>query len=190
LLQRIARIGLGLLSLKEIEHLGQPQAGPPGERLKTLIDHLLRPLEKEWLGGRREPAVVERAKRLRTAIVPDLVSGALTEEERWRRWRQLADIYLAQQLDCYPPDYIARNPTPERMLETIERFEEDLTDQARVHRPLKAVVQVSEALEVSPEREHGGQEDPLMRRLQERLEALLAELGQGRPAFSADLQSR
>jgi 1-acyl-sn-glycerol-3-phosphate acyltransferase len=190
LLQRITRIGLSLLALKEIEYLGEPQTGPPGKRLKSLIDRLLQPLEQEWLGGRQEPAVVERAKRLRTAIVPDLVSGQITEQERQRRWWQLADIYLAQQLDCYPPDYIARNPTPERMLETIERFEEDLTDRARVHRPLKAVVQVGEALEVTPARERAGQEDPLMRQLQERLETLIVELGKERPAPSASLQAR
>ncbi len=38
----------------------------------------------------------------------------------------------------------------------VERFEDDLTDQTRVHRPLSAVVQVDEAIEVSPQRERGG----------------------------------
>ena len=37
-------------------------------------------------------------------------------------------IYLAGQLACYPPDYLAANPTPERLLETVERFEEDRFD--------------------------------------------------------------
>ena len=116
-----------MLALKEIEYLGAARNGPVGPRLQTLIDALLEPLEKEWLGGHRQTAVVERAKLLRTAILPDMISGDITQAERDRRWRQLADIYLAQQLACYPPDYLAAQPSPERILETVERFEEDLT---------------------------------------------------------------
>ena len=41
--------------------------------------------------------------------------------ERARRWEQLADLYLVGQLSCYPPDYLAAKPTPERLLETVER---------------------------------------------------------------------
>src|SRR5207245_3899130 len=114
------RIGEALLSLKEIEYLGRAQPGALQQRLSRLIDHLLQPLEKECLNDQREPAVVERVKRLRSAIVPDLITGKISKDERARRWRQLADIYLAQQLECYPADYISERPTPERMLETGE----------------------------------------------------------------------
>jgi 1-acyl-sn-glycerol-3-phosphate acyltransferase len=174
--QRITKVGGALLALKEIEYLGAARNGPVGPRLQTLIDALLEPFEKEWLGGRRETAVVERAKLLRTAILPDMVSGDMTQAERDRRWRQLADIYLAQQLACYPPDYLAAQPSPERILETVERFEEDLTDVARIHRPLHLVMEVGEALEVSPARDKSGGEDPLMQHLEERLRAMIASL--------------
>jgi 1-acyl-sn-glycerol-3-phosphate acyltransferase len=169
---RIGKLGDALLSLKEIEYLGRAQPGTIHERLAGLIDRVVMPLEQEWLGGHREPAVMERVKRLRSAIVPDMAGGGITEEERARRWGQLADIYLAQQLACYPPDYLRVQPTPERLLETVERFEEDLTDEARVHRPLRVVIQVGEPLEVSPTRERGGA-DPLMRNLEERLQGML-----------------
>jgi len=92
------------------------------------------------------------------------------------RWRQLADIYVAQQLACYPPDYLAAQPSPERILETVERFEEDLTDIARIHRPLHLVMQVGEALKVSPARDKSGSEDPLMQQLEERLREMIATL--------------
>ena len=82
-----------------------------------------------------------------------MIAGEISEEERAGRWRQLADIYLAQQLCCYPPDYLQSRPTPERLLETVERFEEDLTDRTRVHRGLRAVIEVGEAAAVSPTRE-------------------------------------
>jgi hypothetical protein len=164
------------LSLKEIEYLGRAQSGPVPERQTRLIDHLLVPLEKEWLKDRREPSVVQRVKRLRIAILPDLVAGDIPEEERARRWRQLADRYLAQQISLYPPEYIASRPTAERLLETVERFEEDLTDEARCHRPFRAVIQVGEAEVASPGRDRGESEDPLMQRLETRLQAMLDEL--------------
>jgi 1-acyl-sn-glycerol-3-phosphate acyltransferase len=176
LLERICRVGEALLSLKEVEYLGRAQPGTLQQRLAALIDHLLGPLEKEWLNGQREAAVVERVKRLRSAIVPDLVAGAISEDERVRRWRQLADIYLAQQLDCYPPDYISERPTPERLLETVERFEEDLTDVARTHGPLRVVIQLGPALEVSPVREKGGSEDSLLMKLEQQLREMLQRL--------------
>lgn len=180
--ERIARIGGALLALKEIEYLGAPQPGSIDTRLERLIDRLLTPLEAEWVKGRREPEIVARVKLLRTAIVPELVGGNLGEAEVQRRWGHLADMYLAQQLSCYPPDYLAANPTPERILETVERFEEDLTDAARVHAPLRAVVTVGEAIEVAPERTRGPDGDPLMGAVREQLEAMLAaSLAAGRP---------
>ena len=109
-------------------------------------------------------------KKLRTAILPDLVSGEISADERERRWRQLADLYLAQQMSCYPPDYIRSNPRPDRMLETVERFEEDLTDTCRVYRPMKVTVTVGPAIPVSPTRDRAAAEDPVMTALQSQLE--------------------
>jgi 1-acyl-sn-glycerol-3-phosphate acyltransferase len=174
--ERIARIGGALLALKELEYLGAAQTGTIAERLERLIDRLLVPLEAEWAKGRREREIVGRVKLLRMAIVPEMAAGTLAEAELQRRWRQLADMYLAQQLSCYPPDYLAADPTPERILETIERFEEDMTDRVRVHAPLRAVVEVGEAIEVSPERARGAEGDPLMAAIREQLETMLARL--------------
>jgi hypothetical protein len=88
----------------------------------------------------------------------------------------LADIYLAQQLSSYPPDYLAE-PTAERVLEMVEKFEEDLTDKARLHGNLKVVLQVGEAIEVSPERDRSAEVDPLMTKIQTALQAMIDELG-------------
>jgi 1-acyl-sn-glycerol-3-phosphate acyltransferase len=174
LAERIARVGGALLTLKEIEYLGAAQTGTIAERVAKLIDHLLVPLENEWVKGRREKEIVARVKLLRTAIVPEMSAGTLNEAELQRRWRQLADMYLAQQLSCYPPDYLAADPTPERLLETIERFEEDITDIARVHAPMRAIVEVGEAIDVSPERARGGEGDSLMVGIRAQLESMLA----------------
>ncbi len=179
---RIAKIGGALLALKEVEFFGAAQPGSIDERLGRLIDRLLVPLEAEWVKGRREKEIVGRVKLLRTAIVPEIVSGSLGEAELQRRWRHLADMYLAQQLSLYPPDYLAANPTPERVLETVERFEEDLTDRARVHLPMRAVVEVGEAIEVSAERTRGTDGDPLMGAIREQLESMLAGSAASRAA--------
>ena len=172
---RIAKIGGALLALKEVEYLGAPESGPIPERIERLIDRLLVPLETEWVKGRREKEIVGRVKLLRTAIVPDMAAGKLPEPELQRRWRHLADMYLAQQLSCYPAEYLAGDPTTERVLETVERFEEDMTDRARAHSPMRAIVSVGEAIEVSPERSRGAEGDPLMGAIREQLESMLAD---------------
>jgi len=176
LMDRIVKVGEALLTLKEIECFGVPKSGELQQRLTGLINHLLVPLEVEWLRGKRDGNVVTRVKNLRAALLPEMVSGDLDEAERARRWRQLADIYLAQQLFFYPPGYFAPQPTPERLLETVERFEEDLTDQAPLHRPIRAVLEVGEAIEVSPTRERGVEVDSTMASIRTELETMLAGL--------------
>ena len=180
--ERVARIGGALLSLKEVEYFGAAQPGTIAERLAGLIDRLLVPLEDEWVKGRREKEIVGRVKLLRIAIVPEMAAGGLDEAELQRRWRHLADMYLAQQLSCYPPDYLSDAPTPERLLETVERYEEDVTDAVRVHAPLRAVVEVGEAIDVGPERTRGADGDPLMIAIREQLESMLARSARRRPA--------
>jgi len=49
-----------------------------------------------------------------------------------------------------------------RLPELVERFEEDMNDAVRTVSPIRAVVTVGEAIEVSPERAKGGEGDPLM----------------------------
>ncbi len=182
--ERIIQVGGALLGLKEIEHLGQIRTGELKDRLAFLIDQLLVPLEQEWVNGQREANVVARVKRLRSAIVPDMAAGSISEGERARRWRQLAQLYLAQQLSLYPPDYLGDPPIPERILETVERFEEDLTDHATVHGPLCAIIRVGEAIEVFPGRDKSAVTDPLMQTLREHLEQDLADLRRSEGARS------
>ncbi len=172
---RLVKAGHALLALKEIEHLGATQSGPANQRLPYLLDHLLQPLEQEWTGGRSEPDPMARIKRLRAAILPDMVHGELSEPESARRWRQLANLYLAQQLHCYSGDYLGGTPSPERLLETVERYEEDLTDCVTPHPPLHAVISVGQAIEVSPARDRAAETDPLVVELRQQLEQLLEE---------------
>jgi len=184
LLERVEKIGQALLALKEVEYLGAPQSGSVFDRRDRLVDEVLGPLEEEWCGGRSDGGTVARVKRLRSEILPDMVEQDLSEEERQRRWRHLADCYLAQQMSLYPNDYIGPDVAVERLLETIERFEEDLTDRATVHGPMSVLVEVGDAIEVPSVRSRDRGEDPVMKELQEQLtemlERLAAEIEQGR----------
>ena len=183
LVERIRKLGRALLCLKEMEYLGQPQSGEIQERLDRLIDRLLGPLEDEWLGGCQESGVVPRVKSLRMKIVPGMTNGPLEPPERRRRWRQLADIYLSQQLSCYVPEYLAGEPTVDRLLETVERFEEDLTDKARIHGRLTAVIEVGPPVEVSPERPPRDAPDPLMASIESDLGQMLDRLAKESPVY-------
>ena len=183
LIDRIARVGKGLLALKEIEYFGRPQAGNLHERLENLIDRLLIRLEEYWLGEAKHGPVVPRVKALRTKILPAMVAGNLSEEERKRRWDQLADIYLSQQVSSYPPDYLTEHPSVDRLLETVERYEEDLTDKVRPHPDIHAIIEVGEPIEVSPKRERGVDGDPLMELIETRLQAMLDRLAMESPVW-------
>jgi len=175
--ERIFAIGEALMGLKELEYLKAPQTGSLLERRGRLIDAILAPLEAEWKVAKRDADVPNRVRALRSAILPEMAGGSLSEAERARRWGQLADLYLAQQLCLYPPDYVTRRPTAERIMETLERFEEDLTDACAVHGPLSVRVRVGPPLPVPAEK--GASPDPLMGSLREALEAMLADLGRG-----------
>jgi 1-acyl-sn-glycerol-3-phosphate acyltransferase len=176
LLARIEKLGRALLSLKEIEYFGGVRSGTLAERLNGLIDRLLCPLEEEWLGAAQAGSVVPRVKSLRIKILPDMIDCQLDDAERQRRWAQLADVYLAQQLSCYPHDYLKEYASVDRILETIERFEEDLTDKASVHGSLKAIIDVGEAIEVPLQRDRSSEVNPLMAQIEETLQGMLDTL--------------
>ena len=183
-IERVLKVGSAMLALKEIEYFGEAQRGAVGERVERLVDRLLGPLENEWAQGRHDGGVVRRVKVLRKAILPDMAAGKLSEAEQERRERQLADMTLAQQLAFYPAGYFDPVPTPERILETVERFEEDTTGVARVHAPMRALVDVGEAVEVPAEDERRDVDsDPVMVKVREQMRAMLAaSLAEAHPA--------
>ena len=173
LFERFPKVGAGLLALKELEYLGHAQDGDIPQRIDKLINSILTPLETEWVNGNGEGHVVARVKRLRAAILPDMIKGELDEAEKARRWRQLEDAALAQQLYHYPPKYVTETASKSRMIETVERFEEDLTGNVSVHGPVDAKITVGDAIEVSTGRESRGESDPLMTAIEAQLRAML-----------------
>jgi 1-acyl-sn-glycerol-3-phosphate acyltransferase len=174
LTERVRQLGEALLTVKEVEYFGAAQPGPRAERLTRLIDRVLGPLEDRYLSGKRDGTTVARIKKLRAVILPPLTEGTCTLDENITRWRHLFDCTFAQVLDSYPRGYIDGEPTTERLLETVERFEEDTTDAARIHRPLACRIDVGEALPVTIDRVRG-EADPHTAQLEERLKAMLVD---------------
>ena len=177
IVDRIIKIGDALLRLKELQYgiLPDNQLSLK-QRQDNLVNRLLCPLEKEWLGKPSSAGIAIRIKNLRVKIFPDLSLNKLPPDERKRRWHQLEDTYLAQQVDCYPEQYLAVNPSVDRILETVEKFEEDLTDRSRIHKPMRVIIDVDEAIEVSPKRQRDVKIDPLSEEIRTRLEAMLERL--------------
>jgi hypothetical protein len=102
-----------------------------------------------------------------------MIKGELEEAEKARRWRLLEDADLAQQLYHYPPNYIADGAPNSRLIETVERFEEDLTGKVTVHGPVEASLTVGDAIEVPTTREARGESDPLMAAIETQLRSML-----------------
>ena len=171
--ERFRKVGEGLLALKELQYLGHTQEGTIDERLHKLIDAILEPMESEWVNGNSDGHPVVRVKRLRSAILPDMIKGELTESEKTRRWRLLEDLDLAQQLYHYPPGYLTEGASNGRIIETVERFEEDLTGKITAHGPVEAQVTLGDAIEVGIGREARGESDPLMAAIEVQLRTML-----------------
>ncbi len=180
---RLQQIGQALLSLKEIEYLGGARSGDFYERVEGLIEDVLSKLEQQWQVKDTGEGIVARVKNLRTVIVPDMVKNNISDEERQRRWKQLAACYYVQQMSHYPRDYVRRSEKnlPEHILETVERFEEDFTDHVRPHGPFHVVVQVGKAIPVASRRDRSVQTDPVMDGIRTQLTEMLAQLSSEAP---------
>ena len=122
-------------------------------------------------------------KELRKAILPDLVSNNLDQTEVDRRFKQLKDIEMAQQLCLYPPNYISEIRPPDRILETVERIWEHLSGDESPHPPLKAVIEICDPIEVQGKRDKSLAEDPVMKQLAQSLTAKIAELSRESQAY-------
>src|SRR5262249_37576665 len=96
--------------------------------------------------------------------------------ESARRWKQLQDLYIVQTLGCHPPNCLEGDPSAERIIEAVERIEEDLTDVATIHGPLHLVIEVGDAIAVEPQRPRDGRGDPLLDAVSNSLKDMLKNI--------------
>ena len=151
-MDRVRKIGTGLLGLREVEYFGAAQTGELFERLDRLINRILEPIEQEWERLGKGRGVYERVKALRTVMLKELVDADPSTARREHCWKQLRDCTFALHLGSYPADYLAEEPCAERLLETIERFEHDFKFIDRF-RPHRVVMEIGDAIAVPAQRD-------------------------------------
>lgn len=192
-LPRLLEFQRVFLTLKELEHLGMTNSGTREERIERLVEGILRPLETQWLGEPQPGPSAQRIRGVRARIVPRMIEQAtaarkkatrgIEAEEAERHSQQLEALHLAQQLMSYPGDYLIARPTIDRVLETLEKLEEDMVGRARIHGDLKAIIEVAPAIPVPAERERGAKEDGVMAALESSLRELVHRLSAESPSF-------
>jgi len=177
LVDRVVKLLEAQVTLREMEYLGSVTEGCVYDRISRLVEGMLRPLEQEWIGDSATgQSAIARCKRLRTEILPGLTSGKLDADERRRRWQHLTRIYYAQQISLYPENYVGDGRYPERLIETVEGFDEDLNDAIRKLNHWRAIVQVGEPIEVDAGRRPRDGEDPYHRQMVDQIQSMLSLL--------------
>ncbi|SFI79825.1 1-acyl-sn-glycerol-3-phosphate acyltransferase [Planctomicrobium piriforme] len=135
LLDRIYRFGHGMLSLKELEYLGHARTGSVRERILFLSQSILEQVRERRSLILKGHDLTERIRHLRSQLIKQIDSlraaqPSLGEVELQRQLRErhvdLEDLFFATQLSSYHGDYTSEHPTPERLAETIDKFEEDV----------------------------------------------------------------
>jgi hypothetical protein len=148
---RIVRVGELALTIKEKEKLGhsrENEANLPG-RVAFLIEELLKRNETEHLQKSPSAETVPlRVKALRRHLLEIWTDEQAGTEARRRVREALNDVQLVLQLYSYPGDYITEKPSIERMAETIEKFEEDLTGSAHPKGKRRAFVRFGDPIDL------------------------------------------
>ncbi|MCA9130548.1 MAG: 1-acyl-sn-glycerol-3-phosphate acyltransferase [Planctomycetales bacterium] len=183
LVPRIERLNKVMLAIKEVDHLGQAQSGPIELRKQRLMEHLLTQLEEQWSIVPSEHKVIPRIKALRIKLVPELLKAEKASPRRDLIWDALYRAYSVQQIASYPSSYLDV-PTETRMLETVERIEEDVYDRSTIHRPLHAILSVGEAMRVSDSKPTRHEPDPIIAQLTTALERMLEQLSTASPIYT------
>jgi 1-acyl-sn-glycerol-3-phosphate acyltransferase len=148
--ERIYRVAEGILSLKELEYLGESRKGDIPGRVHQLSDEILKPLEQKY--GIETPAecIPERVKAVRQKAIDQLEHLEAGSPEQQQCYLDLDDVYLVTQMFSYPGDYVAEKPSIERMAETLDKFEEDILGRqtATIRGRRRAVVSFGEPIDV------------------------------------------
>ena len=196
LLERIRIIGSKFIGQQEIKYLGKAgvEKNDLHDRLEPLIEAMLVPLERQYetTGGR---STYIRVQQVRTKLLPALIAGGLTPEEESERHAQLMALYDIQEMATFPRDYLGDDPPAERLLETVEKIEDNLIGRITVHRPFDCVMQVGDAIEVPTRRErrentnevaigsaHQVAIDPLTLRVEQAIQTMIDGLCRRGPA--------
>jgi hypothetical protein len=146
---RIYHLGGALLSIKEVEFLGVAQQGDLVDRIKNLQKHLVRQIEQKHNHINDGQPIPLRLKALRHMIRRELHATPPPSAARHGElYDELDQLYVAQQLYSYPGQYLIRQPTLDRIAETILKLEEDVLERESYPTPRYAEVIFGDPIDV------------------------------------------
>lgn len=171
---RIYRYAEAALALKELEYLDTCSAGTLPQRIADLTERILGGMERRRGGGEGIGSIPERVKQLRQRVFEVLGAAdpPAAPAEVQAAQRDLEDLHLVTQLFSYPGDYVAQQPTVERIAETLDKFEEDALGalNAGARAPRRAVAAFGTPIPVDPDGTGGGRARDEAARLTARIE--------------------
>lgn len=184
---RVYRIAEGLLTLKEMEYLGQPQSGSVVDRVGLLANHVLNRLEDKHGRQRDVTSIPERVKEVRRAVITRMEQTDLDRDTREWLIADMEDLFFVIQLFSYPGDYVAEKPVIERVAETLDKFEEDVLNATYpgVRGDRRVVVQFGEPIEIPKERGGRGAVAEWTQRIEEQVQAGLDSINAAERATNA-----
>jgi hypothetical protein len=173
--QRIYHLAEGALALKEIEFYGHCCSGPLPERIASLIDFILSTLEDRYDLKAHKADVPERVKLLRQQAIRRMAECPEESSKRRQCEEDISDLFLTMQLLSYPGNYVAEDPSIERIAETIDKLEEDVlgAKTATVRGSRNATVTLGEPIRVPGNRHEQPSPAELTRLLEDRVQEQL-----------------
>jgi len=181
--QRIYHVAEAVLALKEIEFFGETRRGPVPERIAHLIEFIVGQIEARYGLDPSGATVPERVKALRRVAIKQLEELPEDDPRRAQLEEDLDDVFLVVQAFSYPGDYVAEQPSIERIAETLDKFEEDVlpAETAAIRGARRATVTFGEPIPVVAEKSKKMTPVTLTRTLEERVQGLLDEDRPGVP---------
>jgi hypothetical protein len=176
--ERIYRFAEVSLVIKELEFLGRAGNGPLPDRIPALAHQILHRIETRHNLTPRTDNVPERVKELRQRAIQELEREDADEPTHKQANEELEDLFLAVQLFSYPGDYVAEEPTMERMAETLDKFEEDVLNRfsATVRASRRVTVAFGEPIPVQRAKDRKQATLQLTAQLESDVQALIDEL--------------
>ena len=166
-----------MVTIKEIESAGRVGSGTFRQRTAQLMEHILIRLETEHsLNALAAPTPV-RVQRLRHFLIANMDCTRDTESVS-RQGRHLEDLFFAIQLFSYPDNYLGKQPTIERLAETMDKLEEDILAKPlpSIRGRRQAVIQFGEPIPVGPDLKKHSNVENLTTKLQRNVQSLLDRL--------------
>jgi 1-acyl-sn-glycerol-3-phosphate acyltransferase len=180
LVERVARLALGVLGLREAEYLGATQTGSFPRRVTALVETMLQDLERRYGAGTAEFDAPGRVNYLRRRVLEQLEKLPRRDPARRLLERDFGELFRVEQLFSYTYDYENWPPSLEHLVELFDKFEEDVlgvpiyTVKAR----FRVRIAFGPPLEV-PQRQGKEEVRDLTAALERRVQALIEELRRG-----------